>query len=219
MRPTFSRQNTHQGVRFSSQVLPHTEVTEPEGESGPVLGFAESDEQQDRPALSRSTSQLRFSSRNPSDTKIYQGEHAGPSVLSAPARETRPWTEPPSPGEAAADVSINIPDLLATYEFQDAPTEEEEAHNDATANVIDEVSPSLPLSFNDLPSRAQYLILNELLRQNSSDSAVLYTTLPIPTEGTCKSEETSVQYLSDIEVLCNDLPPVLLVLSNNMTYV
>lgn len=218
MRPAFSRQSTHQGVRFSSQVLPQTEITEPEGESGPVLGFAESDEQQDRPALSRSTSQLRLSSRNPSNTKIYQGEHARPGVLSAPARETRPWTEPPSPGEAVADVSINIPDLLATYKFQDAP-EEGEVHNDATANVVDEVNPSLPLSFNDLPSRAQYLILNELLRQNSSDSAVLYTTLPIPTEGTCRSEETSVQYLSDIEVLCNDLPPVLLVLSNNMTYV
>ncbi|PSR90799.1 solute carrier family 12 member 3 [Coniella lustricola] len=221
MRPAFSRQSTHQGVRFSSQVLPQTEITEQEGEAGPVLGFAESDEQLDRPAISRTTSQLRFSSRVPSDTKIYQGDLAGPSVLSAPLCETRPWTEPPSPGDAAAHVSINIPDLLATYEFQ-AVLEDEEAQDDAAAaaaaaSASNEVNSSLPLSFNDLPSRAQYLILNELLRQNSSESAVLYTTLPIPTEGTCKSEETSVQYLSDIEVLCNDLPPVLLVLSNNMT--
>jgi potassium/chloride transporter 9 len=76
---------------------------------------------------------------------------------------------------------------------------------------------ALPLSFNDLPNRAQHLILNELLRQNSRDTAVLYTTLPIPQEGTCQSEEASIQYLLDIEVLCNDLPPVLLLLSNNAT--
>ena len=71
--------------------------------------------------------------------------------------------------------------------------------------------------FNDLPSRAQHLILNELMRQNSGDSAVILTTLPIPEEGTSKSEEASLKYLSDIEVLCHELPPVLLVLSNNMT--
>jgi potassium/chloride transporter 9 len=61
------------------------------------------------------------------------------------------------------------------------------------------------------------LILNELMRQNSSDTAVMLTTLPIPQENTCQSEEASLAYLSDVEVLCNGLPPVLLVLSNHMT--
>jgi potassium/chloride transporter 9 len=76
---------------------------------------------------------------------------------------------------------------------------------------------SVALSFNDLPSRAQHLILNELMRQNSKNTAVLLTTLPIPIEGTYRDTDRTIQYLSDVELLCHDLPPTLLVLSNNMT--
>ncbi|KAI9826521.1 MAG: hypothetical protein M1826_006622 [Phylliscum demangeonii] len=79
------------------------------------------------------------------------------------------------------------------------------------------VSQSLALSFNDLPCRAQHLILNELIRQQSHHTAVLFTTLPSPTKGTCKSELDSLRYLSDLEVLCDGLPPMLLVHSNSMT--
>ncbi|KAF2854559.1 cation chloride cotransporter-like protein [Plenodomus tracheiphilus IPT5] len=76
---------------------------------------------------------------------------------------------------------------------------------------------AIPLSFNDLPCRAQHLILNELLRQQSDDTAVVFTTLPSPMEGTCESDTESVKYISDLEVLCQGLPPVLLVHSNSMT--
>jgi potassium/chloride transporter 9 len=76
---------------------------------------------------------------------------------------------------------------------------------------------AIPLSFNDLPCRAQHLILNELIRQQSEDTAVLFTTLPSPMDGTCDSESESVKYISDLEVLCQGLPPVLLVHSNSMT--
>ncbi|KAF2655346.1 hypothetical protein K491DRAFT_778779 [Lophiostoma macrostomum CBS 122681] len=76
---------------------------------------------------------------------------------------------------------------------------------------------SIPLSFNDLPCRAQHLILNELIRQNSDDTAVVFTTLPSPVEGTSQSEEESVKFISDLEVLCLELPPTLLVHSNSMT--
>ena len=103
---------------------------------------------------------------------------------------------------------MNIPKLLESYRF------ESEADNDPGAGYSTQ---SLSLSFNDLPSRAQHLILNELMRSNSTDTAVMLTTLPIPEEGTYETEEASVKYLSDVEVLCHDLPPVLLVLSNNMT--
>lgn len=210
VRPVFSRQSS-QAVRFSSQVLPHTEITEPEGESGPVLGFAESDAPRERPPISRATSHGRSPSRLRDETKVHEEAHAGPTVSFALGPESTSQTMPPSPGEGPTDVSINIPDLLASYKLNSVDEENEGGSGNENNG--------LPLSFNDLPSRAQYLILNELLRQNSNDSAVLFTTLPIPAEGTCRSEEASVQYLSDIEVLCNDLPPVLLVLSNNMTYV
>ena len=70
---------------------------------------------------------------------------------------------------------------------------------------------------NDLPCRAQHLILNELMKRESKDAAVVFTTLPCPMEGTARSEADSVRYLSDLETLCHDLPPTLLVHSNSMT--
>ncbi|OJD31133.1 cation chloride cotransporter [Diplodia corticola] len=79
---------------------------------------------------------------------------------------------------------------------------------------------SVPLSFNDLPCRAQHLILNELIRRESGKdqrTAVVFTTLPSPVEGTCEDEHASVRYLADLEVLCQGLPPVMLVHSNSMT--
>jgi solute carrier family 12 (potassium/chloride transporters), member 9 len=76
---------------------------------------------------------------------------------------------------------------------------------------------SLPLSFNDLPCRAQHLILNNLMRLHSTDTAVVMTTLPSPLEGTCKDEEESLRYLTDLDILTEGLPPALLVHSNSMT--
>lgn len=210
IRPTAISRHSSHAVRFSSQVIPQTEVTESEGGAGPVLGFAEPETPSGRSGLSRSTSQLHFTSRLMPETRIAEEEEAGPTVSFAPEPETREPTMPPSPGTGPTDVSINIPDLLASYKLAAVGSDEEEGSSSSEGG-------GLPLSFNDLPSRAQYLILNELLRRYSSESAVLFTTLPIPAEGTCRNEEASVQYLSDIEVLCGELPPVLLVLSNNMT--
>ena len=79
------------------------------------------------------------------------------------------------------------------------------------------IQQSMQLNFNNLPCRAQHLILNELMRQHSQDTAVIFTTLPSPVAGTCKSEEDSISYLSDLEVLVQDLPPVCLVQSNSLT--
>lgn len=212
VRPSAISRHSSHAVRFSSQVIPQTEVTESEGGAGPVLGFAESETPSGRPGLSRSSSHLRVGNRLMPETRIPEEHDAGPTVSFAPEPETRQHTMPPSPGTGPTEVSINIPDLLASYKLTDNNSDDDD-EDDASSNEAG----GLPLSFNDLPSRAQYLILNELLRRHSSESAVLFTTLPIPAEGTCRNEEASVQYLSDIEVLCSDLPPVLLVLSNNMT--
>jgi potassium/chloride transporter 9 len=76
---------------------------------------------------------------------------------------------------------------------------------------------AMPMSFNDLPSRAQHLILNELIARHSTQTAVVFTTLPVPSDGTGENEEESVRYLTDLEVLCQGLPPVLLVHSNTVT--
>jgi potassium/chloride transporter 9 len=76
---------------------------------------------------------------------------------------------------------------------------------------------ALPISFNDLPCRAQHLILNQLMRSKSEHTAVMFTTLPSPVEGTSRSVEASAGYLGDLEVLCRGCPPVLMVHSNSMT--
>ncbi|RMZ91572.1 hypothetical protein DV736_g1181, partial [Chaetothyriales sp. CBS 134916] len=76
---------------------------------------------------------------------------------------------------------------------------------------------AIPLSFNTLPSRAQHLILNELMLQHSDDTAVILTTLPPPSEGTHLSEMDSWAWVSDLEVLYQGLCPCLFVHSNSLT--
>ena len=78
-------------------------------------------------------------------------------------------------------------------------------------------SQAQPLSFNELPCRAQHLILNELIQQHSRKAAVVFTTLPSPIKGTSHSEADSLRYLRDLDLLCQGLPPTLLVHSNSMT--
>jgi potassium/chloride transporter 9 len=169
--------------------------------------FAEAEVRTERPPISRQSSFGRGTSAEassgtatPTDKKVSFAEVAPDT----PARSRRSSVSKGS--DSGGDSSLNIPGLLASYQL---PDEETTGSSYSTQG--------LSLSFNDLPSRAQHLILNELMRQNSSATAVMLTTLPIPQENTCQSEEASLAYLSDVEVLCNGLPPVLLVLSNHMT--
>ncbi|BFZ62844.1 hypothetical protein YB2330_003954 [Saitoella coloradoensis] len=74
------------------------------------------------------------------------------------------------------------------------------------------------LEFNDLPSRGQHLIINDLIRMYSSDEAsVVFTTLPVPVHGTHEDPERSYGYVEDLEVLCEGIPPVLLMYSTSLT--
>ena len=218
-RPALSRQGS--SMRFSSAVVPETKITT-EADTGPKITFADAEtggtSRPERPGFSRNSSYGRFSSRVVPETKVNDGE-AGPTVSFA-----EPESAPRSPVRTPArsrknsasrrgeggDMHLNIPDLLSSYQF--SPAEDNESGSGSSYSTQ-----GLPLSFNDLPNRAQHLIINELMRQNSTETSVLFTTLPIPEEGTCESEAQSLSYLSDIEVLCNELPPILMVLSNNMT--
>lgn len=73
------------------------------------------------------------------------------------------------------------------------------------------------LSFNDLPAKAQHVILNDMMHTISKDSAVIFSTLPAPPLGTHKSEEDSLEYVNSLELWCQDLPPVVLLHSQSMT--
>jgi potassium/chloride transporter 9 len=114
------------------------------------------------------------------------------------------------------DISVDISSLLESTDIIDhAQTADPGPVNESSSDFSGQSE--VALSFNDLPSKAQHLIINELMRRHSRDTAVLLTTLPIPAEGTSQDELATIQYLSNIELLCNELPPTLMVLSNNMT--
>ncbi|KAK8034973.1 Amino acid permease [Apiospora rasikravindrae] len=186
-----------------------------EGGTGPSISFCEPEGMRtpkpERPPMSRASSMGRFSSRPVPETKVENDDGGGQRLTFAePEAHPHDMRSRRNSGSQSPfpELDLHIPELLESYEFG--------ARWDVDARSTYSAQ-SLPLSFNDLPSRAQHLILNELMRQNSADSAVILTTLPIPEEGTSKNEEASLKYLSDIEVLCHELPPVLLVLSNNMT--
>ena len=162
-------------------------------------GLSPEDAESSRSPHTRAASP-NFSSDPTPLTKIASQEGAGPSIM---------FAEDPHPRRREQ----TIPEIEATksiYQRQSDPSPPKMASGYP-------VTGSVPISFNTLPSRAQHLILNDLMAQNSDDTAVIFTTLPAPVEGTFKSETDSLTYVSDLEVLIGGLPPTLLVHSNSMT--
>ena len=166
-------------------------------QSGPIRPLDKMITDLSRPEQSsRKPSTIRFTSRPVPKTKVAADDGPGPSIMFSDASPAR---EP----------SISI---------YNKPGSQSASHSAATAAATGFPFPqNMPLSFNDLPCRAQHLILNELMLRQSKDTAVLFTTLPSPMEGTCNREEDCVTYLSDLEVFCANLPPMLLIQSNSMT--
>lgn len=228
-RPAISRQSS--GVRFSSRPVPETTVTS-EGDDSRIA-FAESGAptpKAERPPHSRQSSFNRggFSSRPVPETRVTGGDDAPrtitfaeePVYRSESAARSRAQSRQPSRQGSVnisrqssyaieGDANIDIPELLESYRHGGDGQQGESGSTYSTQ--------SFALSFNDLPRRAQHLILNELMRQHSRDTGVIMTTLPVPSESTSASEVDTIGYLSDVEVLCNELPPTLMVLSNSMT--
>lgn len=131
---------------------------------------------------------------------------------SAPRPSKSPFDEL-GPGKkgafsASAHASLDVDDDDRPHvSFKSSP---HPAHKPSTHSA------NLDLDFNILPARAQYLILNDLIRSHSDDTAVVFTTLPAPAQGTYQDEEKSLEYVSGLELLCEDIPPVLLIHSNSL---
>lgn len=201
----YHSRHTSSALKFSSHVVPETTITDDDG-AEPRIMFAHSDStRSERPDLSRRPSSGRLLSKPMPEKAIPDAPSR--SVSFADLQQARSRQGLATGDTSQGDAHVDIESMLGSYSFDQDTGDHDSGYS----------AQGLWLSFNDLPSRAQHLILNELLQQNSRDTAVLYTTLPIPQEGTSQSEEASIQYLSDIEVLCDKLPPVLLVLSNNAT--
>ncbi|KAJ5610476.1 hypothetical protein N7510_007195, partial [Penicillium lagena] len=158
-----------------------------------------------RPPMSRSASSNRFSSSPIPEAKVNtEEEGAGPSIMFAPNASPPRFAQNPK----------KLDSIYARRPSAPSPTSTSNNNQPAMGYPG---RASIPLCFNDLPSRAQHLILNELMVQQSGETAVIFTTLPSPVEGTSLREEDSMSYLDDLEVLWQGLPPCLLVHSNSMT--
>lgn len=171
-----------------------------------------------RPMLSRAPSGNRFSSSPIPETRVNHTEDAGPSIM---------FSESPPPRRPFDD-SLTLDDTQSresVYAHRRQTTTQPSSSSAHPAPATRGTGPAsgfpsqaaMPLSFNDLPCRAQHLILNELITRQSGETAVMFTTLPSPIEGTCLDNAASEAYVSDMEVLCRGLPPCLLVHSNSMT--
>lgn len=176
----------------------------------------------ERPALSRHASMPKFSSKPVPMTRVATEDGPGPSIN---------WEATPSPpprrhrlpsAYRARNEPMTFPDRISEVSENEVAQSPPHSPAQSASPLLSRrgstySTQAVPLSFNDLPCRAQHLILNELIRLNSEDTAVLMTTLPSPIEGTCHSEAASLSYLDDLEVLCQGCPPTLLVHSNSMT--
>jgi len=165
----------------------------------------------ERPTLSRHASKPKFSSRPVPMTRVATEDGPGPSIM---------FTDTPSPpprrNRLPSAYLLNPNSTTSSVHIPESPPTNHPRSSSPSRNSTYSTQ-ALPISFNDLPCRAQHLILNELMRQQSSETAVMFTTLPSPVEGTCESQEASEGYLGDLEVLCKGCPPVLMVHSNSMT--
>lgn len=194
----------------------------------------------ERPILSRHASSAKFSSKPVPVTKVHEQEGLERSIMFVDT------PSPPVRGMGTHGRRQRLPsayDVHGDVTSEAGPSDVKKAEEDWHRDNLDREkrekersisrhrssSPALsrrgstystqalPLSFNDLPCRAQHLILNQLMMQNSKDSAVLFTTLPSPAEGTSTDENRCLQYLGDLEVLGRGGVPMMMVHSNSMT--
>lgn len=123
------------------------------------------------------------------------------------------------------DGSGDKPTLVPVVE--DTPGDQDSHDHVGRNPVLPELSPccskdSLVLAmrnlvFNDLPSKAQHLILNDVMTQLSNHSDLIFSTLPIPALGTHDDPDSSLLYVEDLHIWLKGLPPTMLINSQTMT--
>lgn len=73
------------------------------------------------------------------------------------------------------------------------------------------------INFNDMPGRAQHLVLNDMMSQLSGNSDLIFSTLPVPSIGTHHNTEASMNYVEDLDIWLKGLPPTMLINSQSLT--
>lgn len=201
-RPVLSRHAS--SARFSSKPVPVTKVHHEEGLERSIMFI----DTPSPPARDRGMGAHGRRNRLPSAYQLDGHSDAGPSARTEKDR----WEAGEKEREDREKKSEHKEANLRPRSLSPALSTSGLSRRGSTYSTQ-----ALPLSFNDLPCRAQHLILNQLMMRNSKDTAVMFTTLPSPAEGTSKDEARCLQYLGDLEVLGRGGVPVMMVHSNSMT--
>ncbi|KAN0075644.1 Amino acid permease domain containing protein [Elaphomyces granulatus] len=180
-------------------------ISPPHTQESPITSTRTDAATLQRPTAYPSASSSRFSSFPIPEATVNPVEGMGPSIMFSGSPPSTSPDRPPQETHRRESIYTRT-----------SPSSTPTSSGKKPASGFPERA-SIPLSFNDLPCRAQHLILNELIAQQSQETAVIFTTLPSPIEGTYLDESASEAYVSDMDVLCQGLPPCLLVHSNSMT--
>ncbi|KAL1918127.1 uncharacterized protein VTP21DRAFT_3393 [Calcarisporiella thermophila] len=136
-----------------------------------------------------------------------------------PARQRRCSAMPDQPIHSVTFASPPIPaHRERTRQF--SPELRERAARSRTLSGGDRENPNAlrtQFEFNELPARAQHLILNDIMRLHSDDTALILTTLPAPEPDTSQSEEASLEYVENLDILVKGLPTTLLIHGKSLT--
>lgn len=90
--------------------------------------------------------------------------------------------------------------------------------DDAGEEVDDAAEGCFAVRFGDMTRRCQFLVLNEMMRSESSACTdLIFSTLPVPEVGLHHSEVESVDYVVDLELWTEGLPAMLLMNAKTVT--
>ncbi|KAG0231094.1 hypothetical protein BGW42_000511 [Actinomortierella wolfii] len=116
--------------------------------------------------------------------------------------------------------SVTVGSSFGQTGGQSSPTSSSSKSSSSCTRSLSGENMEPRLQFDHLSPEDQLQIVNELMRVHSSSetTSILFTTVPAPEPGTCLSEESSMAYLENMEILMQDIEiPVLLIHAKSLT--
>ncbi|GMM35379.1 Vhc1 protein [Saccharomycopsis crataegensis] len=234
-RPVLSRQSSRHSYtslrsqarpNFTSQTLPKSKVNEDADGNEPSIIFTNDGD--DASLKSKSSGMRLASAQKRVPSKVFDKERLtkkeNDTVNYAGVSDHESTFSCPSDAEEVYDdtrQNKSVLERISSYpsESSEDSGEESDDHDiissDSTSNL--EEFDINNLTFNDVPARAQHLILNQLMMKCSKNSSIIFTTLPTPPAGCHKNKKDAVEYVETLDLWCSGLPPIFLINSRTMT--
>lgn len=200
-RPALSRQSSRHSYtsirsqvrpNFSAQAMPKSKVNEEASGNEPTIMFLDDD----NGSVRSRTSSLK-NKRDKSVDREDKGKER----------------------DETSDVEAFFPEELVKQgnslaRLSEEPSDGEQSDDETSSKSSFDIN---DLTFNDVPARAQHLILNQLMMKCLKNSSIIFSTLPTPAPGCYKSKKDAIEYVETLDLWCAGLPPILLINSRTMT--